>query len=62
MWTPEQGAQTTIHLAVAEELETVSGRYFDCCKQKEESKAAQSDEMAEQLWDVSLKMCGVQKK
>ena len=30
--TPEQGAQTTIHLAVAEELKTTSGKYYLDCK------------------------------
>ena len=29
--TPEQGAQTTIHLAVSDELKGVSGKYFMDC-------------------------------
>lgn len=30
--TPEQGAQTTIHLAVSDELEGVNGKYYLDCK------------------------------
>jgi len=30
--SPEQGAQTTVHLAVSESLEGVSGKYFLDCK------------------------------
>lgn len=30
--TPEQGAQTTVHVAVSEELEGISGKYFMDCK------------------------------
>ena len=30
--TPEQGAQTSIHVAVAEELKTITGKYFLDCK------------------------------
>ena len=51
--TIEQGAQTTIHLAVSEEVEGVTGLYFDNCKPKEPTKAAQDDEDANKLWKVS---------
>ncbi|XP_008485985.2 retinol dehydrogenase 14-like [Diaphorina citri] len=30
--TPEQGAQTSIYLAVSKEVEGVSGKYFSDCK------------------------------
>ncbi|CAG0925570.1 unnamed protein product, partial [Notodromas monacha] len=29
--TPEEGAQTQIHLAVSEEVEGVTGKYFSDC-------------------------------
>lgn len=54
--TPYEGAQTSIHLAVAPELETVTGKYFvDCCEAKT-SKSAQDDDLAEKLWELSEKV------
>jgi NAD(P)-dependent dehydrogenase (short-subunit alcohol dehydrogenase family) len=51
--TPEQGAQTTIHLAVSKEVKDVSGLYFSDCALKEPSKYAQDDGVAKKLWEVS---------
>ena len=50
--TPEQGAQTTIYCAVAEEMD---------CAIKEPSKGAQDDDAARELWDLSLKLVGLEK-
>jgi hypothetical protein len=30
--TPKEGAQTTIHLAVADEVANITGEYFSECK------------------------------
>ena len=58
--TPYQGAQTTIYCAVAEELEGVSGRYFEDCQEKElERDYVKVEEMEERLWQVSAKMVGL---
>ena len=46
-------AQTTIHLAVLQEVEGVSGLCFADCKQKEPSKAAQDDGAAKKLWEMT---------
>lgn len=51
--TPKSGAQTQIRLAVDPELSTVTGKYFDNCKVKEEGVKAQDNEMAEWLWRTS---------
>jgi len=59
--TPEQGAQTTIHCAVSEEMEGVSGKYLRDCDIVEESKGAQDDEAAKKLWEISLKLVGLEK-
>ena len=59
--TPEQGAQTTIYCAVAEEIEGVSGKYLADCAIKETSKGAQDDDAARKLWDLSLKLVGLEK-
>ena len=59
--TPEQGAQTTIHLAVSKELEDVSGLYFSDCELKEPSKHAQNDGVAKKLWEMSSDLVGLEK-
>ena len=57
--TSEQGAQTSIHLAVSEELEGVSGLYFADCKEKLPAETAQDDKAAKKLWEVSAKLVGL---
>ncbi|ROT82693.1 putative receptor-type tyrosine-protein phosphatase epsilon isoform X4 [Penaeus vannamei] len=47
------GAQTIIHLAVAEEVEGLSGKYFVDCKETESSKLAQHRGIAKKLWLAS---------
>ena len=51
--TVEQGAQTTIYLAVSKEVEGISGRYFSDCKQSKLMPHALSDEDASKLWQIS---------
>ncbi|KAJ6643777.1 Retinol dehydrogenase 12 [Pseudolycoriella hygida] len=57
--TPKSGAQTSIMLAVDPNLEGVTGKYFADCAITKESSAAQCDETAAWLWDVSEKITGV---
>ncbi len=55
--TPWQGAQTVLHCAVSERLESVSGRVYSNCREKKlETAVANNDEVAEQLWDISSQM------
>ena len=58
--TPWQGAQTTIHCAVSEEMEEVTGEYFKDCKTEKLSETATDDEAAERLWEVSSQMVGLE--
>jgi len=48
-----QGAQTTIHCAVAEGLEEESGEYFVNCEKADTSSTAKDDDLADKLWDFS---------
>lgn len=57
--TPEQGAQTQIYCSVDEKCANESGLYYSNCKVSRTSVAAQNDEMAKQLWNISLKMVGL---
>ncbi|MBN3301421.1 RDH13 dehydrogenase, partial [Amia calva] len=54
--TPWEGAQTTIHCAVDESLENVSGVYFSDCAPKEVAPQARNDAAARRLWDLSATM------
>jgi NAD(P)-dependent dehydrogenase (short-subunit alcohol dehydrogenase family) len=56
--TAEDGAKTSIYLAGSPEVAGVTGRYFDRCREVEPSKAAQDDEAARRLWEVSERMTG----
>ncbi|KAK3884764.1 hypothetical protein Pcinc_010950 [Petrolisthes cinctipes] len=51
----ELGAQTNIYLAVSDEVEGVSGRYFIDCKEVKTSKLARDKDLAKRLWEVSEK-------
>ncbi|XP_054257489.1 retinol dehydrogenase 12-like [Macrosteles quadrilineatus] len=48
----EQGAQTTIYLAVSEEVEGVSGKYFYDCKEHLPAKKSRDVEYAKKFWEV----------
>ncbi|XP_069494830.1 retinol dehydrogenase 12-like [Ambystoma mexicanum] len=58
--TPKEGAQTNIYCAVAEELESVSGKYFSDCSPAYVSSQGRNDETARKLWDVSCRLLGIQ--
>ncbi|XP_032675282.1 retinol dehydrogenase 14 [Odontomachus brunneus] len=51
--TPKQGAQTTIHLAVAEELNGISGKYFMDCAVHGLSTAVKDPAKGKKLWELS---------
>jgi retinol dehydrogenase-12 len=57
--TAEQGARTSIHCATAPELERVTGKYFDKCKEKRPNRAARDEKAAARLWTVSEKLVGL---
>ena len=48
-----QGAQTTIYLATAPEMEAVTGKYFAKQKEVKPSAAALNQEGAQKLWELS---------
>lgn len=57
--SPEEGAQTTLHCALQEGLEPLSGRYFSSCALQEVSAAARDDALAKKLWEVSERLSGL---
>jgi len=51
--TPEKGAKTQVWLCSSPEVEGVTGKYFDKCKEKWPSRAAQEPEAPARLWAIS---------
>ncbi|XP_012269350.2 retinol dehydrogenase 14-like [Athalia rosae] len=51
--TPEQGAQTTIHLAVSDEVNGVTGKYFLDCHEFRLSQGAKDEAKGKKLWELS---------
>ncbi len=57
--TPEKGARTSVFLASSPEVQGVSGKYFDKCKQRQPSAEALVEGAPERLWAISESMTGV---
>jgi NAD(P)-dependent dehydrogenase (short-subunit alcohol dehydrogenase family) len=55
----EEGAATPTYLASSPEAAKTTGQYFSSCRVRTPSAAAQDDEAARRLWDVSVKLTGV---
>lgn len=55
----EAGAQTTLHCALQEGLEPLSGSYFSHCAMEEVSAKARDDAAAKKLWELSERFCGL---
>ncbi|XP_067681959.1 retinol dehydrogenase 12-like [Haliotis asinina] len=57
--TVQQGAQTSICCAVAEELEGVTGKYFSDCTETKLLPHATDEDAARRLWRLSEEMTGL---
>lgn len=57
--SPQLAAQPSTYLAVAEELENVSGKYFDGLREKAPSPEAEDKEVARRLWTESAHLVGL---
>ena len=51
-----RGAETPVYLASAPEVEGVSGKYVDKCREREPNAAARNDVDAERLWKESERL------
>lgn len=60
--TPKEGAQTTIHLCVAPELEDTSGKFYLDCKPDALPKQANDEELVEKVWKESVRLTGNSKE
>ncbi|NXN96908.1 DHR13 reductase, partial [Rhinopomastus cyanomelas] len=55
-----EGAQTSLHCAMAEDIERFSGRYFDDCRVQEPWPPARNDRLAQALWEASERLVGLE--
>lgn len=58
--SPQLAAQPSTYLAVAEELESVSGKYFDGFREKAPAPEAEDEEVAQRLWAESARLVGLE--
>jgi retinol dehydrogenase-14 len=56
--SPEQGARTTLHVATAPELATVTGRYFKDSKEAVHNPIADDRALSGALWERSAALTG----
>jgi NAD(P)-dependent dehydrogenase (short-subunit alcohol dehydrogenase family) len=59
MISPEEGARTSVYLASSPEVEGVTGKYFDKCKERRPSRAAQEEGAPARLWAISEELTGL---
>ncbi len=59
MITEEQGARTSIYLASDPKLNSISGRYYDNCKEQESNPLAKDEKLMDKLWQVSAEQTGL---
>ena len=55
----EKGAETTLYLATSPEVENITGKYFDKCKEVPSSEISNNFAAAEELWKMSLEMANL---
>ncbi len=57
--SPAEGSRTPIHLASSPEVRSVTGQFFEKCRQTTYASAAQSQASASQLWNQCCQLCGL---
>jgi NAD(P)-dependent dehydrogenase (short-subunit alcohol dehydrogenase family) len=57
--TPERGAETIVHLALAPELASSTGGYFVDERTHRSSRASHDAAVAARLWDLSAELTGI---
>lgn len=61
--TPEEGAQTTIHCAICERVENISGSYFMNCREANQKVNSLMFDTAlgKEFWEASERITGLVK-
>src|ERR687896_538131 len=58
MSTVEEGSEAVVRLAVSQEVEGVTGRYFDGTREARANRQAYDKEARQTLWELSEELCG----
>jgi retinol dehydrogenase 12 len=56
--SPDKGAETSLHVASAPELDGVTGRYFSHSRPKRSSAESRDEAVQERVWALSLRQVG----
>ncbi|MCJ2093730.1 SDR family oxidoreductase [Methylobacterium sp. J-072] len=56
---PDKGAETSLHVATAPELDGVTGRYFSHARPKTSSAESRDESVQERVWALSLAQVGL---
>jgi NAD(P)-dependent dehydrogenase (short-subunit alcohol dehydrogenase family) len=59
---PEEGAKTSVYLALSPDVEKVTGGYFVDGRQTRSSPLTYAEEVQERLWKISEEMAGAPKR
>lgn len=54
--SPQEGAQTIVHLLTCSDLANVSGKYFSECREGEMSNLSRCNKLMDELWNITLKL------
>lgn len=57
---PESGAQTTLHCALEQGIEHLSGHFFSRCSPQLDVRSEVKDDDAVRLWELSEVFCGLE--
>jgi NAD(P)-dependent dehydrogenase (short-subunit alcohol dehydrogenase family) len=60
--SPEIGAETIVYLASSSEIAHATGQYFYKCRLEKPTRAAEDDEAAARLWQISVEIAGLLEK
>ena len=55
----EDGAKTSVYLSSSPAVKSVTGKYFDKCKEKKPAALALDKELGKQLWKKSEELCPI---
>ncbi len=57
--SPEEGAQTSIHLATSDEVQSITGKYFSKKKPVQVNSKYNTLEIQKKLWEISNELTGL---
>ena len=57
--SPEEGAQTSIHLATSDEVQNITGKYFSKKKSVQVNSKYNTLEIQKKLWALSKELTGL---